>query len=213
MLKPFIAAALWTCSLLLPVGEDFQYYKNAVQFLQFVVVVLVFVCFSSVHPAMLPVEMEFPKEIINDLDVKIAQLMSNLCIVQQIFCSEFSLPQSHCGTARACSKRWPAKNKEQFTLCTAVCVIPTLSCRWCSAAHPEMFPTAPPRPICSQGWILLFGLFVLSRTPGCKKWAMQLLSSQVLVHGQQTCLFCAVNRSQQNLFQRLVFFKEQEIGS
>lgn len=49
------------------------------------VVVLVFVCFSSVHPATLHVEMEFSEEINNDLDVKIAQLMSNLCVVQQIF--------------------------------------------------------------------------------------------------------------------------------
>ncbi|KAF2982264.1 hypothetical protein EK904_008830, partial [Melospiza melodia maxima] len=132
---------LWNSFLM---GENFQYYK-----LQFVVVVLVFVCFSGVHPAMLHVEMEFPKEINNDVDVKIAQLMSNLCVVQQIFCSEF-LPQSHCGTASVGKN---AKNKEQFTLYTQLCV---------------------------------------------------------LVHGQQTCLSCAVNRSQQNLFQRLVFFKNQE---
>lgn len=49
--------------------------------------------------------MEFPKETNNDLDVKIAQLMSNLCVVKHIFCFEFSLPQGHCGTARACSKK------------------------------------------------------------------------------------------------------------
>lgn len=71
---------------------------------------------------MFHVEMEFLKEIINDMNVKITQLMSNLCVVQQIFCFEFSLPQDHCGAARACSKTRPAKNKEQFTqIYTAVC--------------------------------------------------------------------------------------------
>lgn len=41
---------------------------------------------------------------------------------------------------------------------TQLCVIPTLLYRWCFAAHPEMFPTASPRPVCSQWWILLLGL-------------------------------------------------------
>lgn len=147
--------------------------------------------------------MEFPKEINNDLDLKIAQLVSNLCVVQQIFYFEFSLSQGHCGTARACSKNDQQKIKNSLQS-AQLCVIPSLLYRWCFAAHPEMGWSAP---------MMDFTLWtMLSKTPGCKKRLfqrdLQLLSSQVLVHGQQTCLFCAnpvppVNMSQQNLSQRL----------